>query len=186
MLRNEIARLHEEIDRRAHARPLFRHCATRYLSESKNKRSASDIAWHVRLLLHHFGDMEPDRIHDGTLQAFIEIRLSEGASPTTVNRSLEVMRTILNRAARAYRDDDGRPWLERLPPLITMLPESPRPPCPISWEEQDAIFKRLPVITRGADSSAQASSRLQIEQLLGVELPAMTVRLVEIRVCGTL
>jgi hypothetical protein len=25
-------------------------------------------------------------------------------------RSLEVVRTILNRAARAYRDDDGRPW----------------------------------------------------------------------------
>jgi integrase len=25
-----------------------------------------------------------------------------------------------------------------------MLRESPRPPYPISWEEQDAIFRRLP------------------------------------------
>ena len=35
---------------------------------------------------------------------------------------------ILNRAARAYRDDDGRPWLEAARPLVTMLPESPRLP----------------------------------------------------------
>ena len=63
---------------------------------------------------------------------------------TTINRSLEVMRTILHRAARAYRDDDGRPWLEQPTPLISMLAESPRSPCPITWEEQDALFQRLP------------------------------------------
>lgn len=65
-------------------------------------------------------------------------------SATTVNRTLEVARTILHRAARAYRDEEGRPWLEFAPPLITMLRESPRLPHPITWEEQDALFRRLP------------------------------------------
>ena len=51
------------------------------------------------------------------------------------------MRTILNRAARSYRDDDGRPWLESMLPLIMMLPETPRAPYPITWKEQDALFR---------------------------------------------
>jgi len=115
VLRNEVARLRDDFDRRAHARPLFRHCAARYLGESKDKRSADVISWHVRLLRTYFSELEPERIHDATLRPFVDARLRDGASATTVNRSLEVMRTILNRAARAYRDDDGRPWLGRLP-----------------------------------------------------------------------
>lgn len=54
------------------------------------------------------------------------------------------MRTVLRRAARVYRDNNGRPWLTLLPPLITMLPESPRAPYPITWDEQDRLFPTLP------------------------------------------
>ncbi len=54
------------------------------------------------------------------------------------------MRVILNRAARSYRDYAGRPLLEILPPLITMLPETKRPPYPITWDEQDWLFSKLP------------------------------------------
>ncbi|MCW5657105.1 MAG: tyrosine-type recombinase/integrase [Burkholderiaceae bacterium] len=54
------------------------------------------------------------------------------------------MRTILHRAARSYRDDNGVPWLNALPPLITMLSESRRPPYPITWDEQDRLFPTLP------------------------------------------
>ena len=75
---------------------------------------------------------------------FIADRLAGGVTATTINRSLEVVRTILNRSARAYRDDDGRPWLAGVPPLITTLPESRRAPYPITWEEQDRLFARLP------------------------------------------
>jgi len=38
------------------------------------------------------------------------------------------VRALPNLAARSYRDPDGHPWLEGMPPLITMLPESPRSP----------------------------------------------------------
>jgi integrase len=143
-LAKEIDRLEWERERRIHARPLFSDCAKRFLRESKHKRSATTLAWHIELLLRYVGDLEVHRVHDETLRPFIDARLAEGVSATTINRTLEVARTILHRAARAYRDDDGMPWLELAPPLITMLPENPRPPYPISWDEQERIFRRLP------------------------------------------
>ena len=88
--------------------------------------------------------LEIRRIHDGTLERFVADRSASGVTATTINRSLEVARTILNRAARSYRDSDGRPWLEGMPPLITMLPEAPRPPYPITGDEQDRLFSKLP------------------------------------------
>lgn len=140
----EIDRLELMIERRKHARPLFSDCAKRFLLESKYKRTAADIAWHVRMLLHHVGHLEVRKVHDETLRPLVEARLAKGVCATTVNRTLEVARAILHRAARAYRDDQGQPWLETVPPLITMLRESPRPPHPITWEEQDALFRLLP------------------------------------------
>jgi len=101
-------------------------------------------AWHVRLLTRYIGTLELHRIHDRTLEGFIADRLVDGVTATTINRSLEVVRTVLNRAARSYRDDDGRPWLDGLPPLITMLKETRRLPYPITWEEQDRLFPKLP------------------------------------------
>ena len=139
-LRTEMARVECDVGRKAHARPTFTDCAARYLEQSRGKRSFDVIKWHVVLVQNYIGDLEPRQVHDQTLEPFVRSRLADSASATTINRSLEVVRTILNRAARSYRDPDGRPWLEGLPPLITMLPENPRSPYPITWEEQDALF----------------------------------------------
>jgi len=143
-LRTEMARVECDVGRKAHARPTFTDCAARYLEQSRGKRSFDVIKWHVVLVQNYIGDLEPRQVHDQPLERFVQARLADGASATTINRSLEVVRTILNRAARSYRDLDGRPWLEGLPPLITMLPENPRSPYPITWQEQDALFRRLP------------------------------------------
>jgi len=143
-LQIEIARVQCDLARKAHARPTFTDCAARYVAQSRDKRSIDVIKWHVRLLQSYIGDLEPQQIHDLTLEPFVQARLAGGASATTINRSLEVVRTILNRAARSYRDADGRPWLEAIPPLITMLPESPRSPYPLTWKEQDTLFRKLP------------------------------------------
>ena len=124
-------------------RPRFADCAARYLVESQHKRSVGVVTWHVRLLGPYVGALEANRVHDRTLEPFVADRLAAGVTATTINRSLEVVRTILNRAARSYRDDEGRPWLDALPPLITMLPETPRLPYPITWEEQDRLFPKL-------------------------------------------
>jgi integrase len=143
-LRVEMARIEYERERNTHALPTFADCAARYVAQSRSKRSIAVIKWHVQLLARYVGCLEPRQVHDATLEPFIKERLSQGASATTINRTLEVVHTILNRAARSYRDADGRPWLDAIPPLISMLPEDPRLPYPLSWEEQDRLFRRLP------------------------------------------
>ena len=127
------------------------------------------------------GDLDVRKVHDDTLRPFVDARLIEGVSPITINRTLEIARAILNRAARAYRDADGFPWLETAPPLITMLPESPRLPHPINWEEQDRTFRHYPTIlpgwrcksagkkrcaTLGCGSRVAQKSRRQAEDLV--------------------
>ena len=143
-LKVELARVQCDLARKAHPRPTFTDSAARYVTQSHGKRSIDVIKWHVTLLQKYIGNLEPQHVHDQTLAPFVKARLANGASATTINRSLEVVRTILNRAARSYRDPDGRPWLEAMPPLITMLPENPRLPYPITWQEQEALFRRLP------------------------------------------
>ncbi|MBK9704756.1 MAG: site-specific integrase [Betaproteobacteria bacterium] len=143
-LADEMARVNSGFQRQANPRSRFADCAARYLAESTNKRSVDTTAWHVRLLTSYIGSLEVRQIHDGTLERFVAERVASGVTATTINRSLEVVRTILNRAARSYRDDRGCPLLETMPPLITMLPETPRPPYPITWDEQDRLFSKLP------------------------------------------
>ena len=153
-LSSEIARRESERNSRGGTRSLFADCAKRYLIESKNKSSIEVIAWHIKLLLPYIGSLPIHLVHDGTLEPFIDDRLAGGmvvgegeplksSTPTTVNRSLEVVRTILNRAARAWRDESGNPWLDMAPPLITMLDENRRPPRPMNWDEQDVLFPTL-------------------------------------------
>ena len=144
-LQIEIARVQCELARKAHARPTFTDCAARYLEQSRAKRSVDVIKWHVTLLQSYIGDLESQRIHDQTLEPFVKARLAAGASATTINRSLEIVRTILNRAARSYRDTDGRPWLEAMPPLITMLPESPRSPIRLLGRSRTRCFVSSPL-----------------------------------------
>lgn len=143
-LQTEIDRIDTQLADRVGARPLFADCAARYLMQSKSLRSLEAIRIHVQQLMPYLGHLEPRQVHDATLAPFIAERSAKGVSATTINRSLEVVRTILHRAARSYRDADGRPWLEAMPPLISMLAERRRPPYPITWEEQDRLFRRLP------------------------------------------
>jgi hypothetical protein len=108
-LRAELARVQCDVARKARARPTFIDCAARYVEQSRGKPSIEVIKWHVALLRSHVGDLEPHQVHDQTLEPFVKARLAAGKSATTINRTLEVVRTILNRAARSYRDPDGRP-----------------------------------------------------------------------------
>ena len=115
-LRAKIHQAEDALQRNARLRPRFCDAATRYLVESRNKRSFDVISWHVRLLNAHIGQLDLAQVHDGTLAPFVKDRLAAGVSATTVNRALEVTRTILNRAARVYRDNQGRPLLDIAPP----------------------------------------------------------------------
>jgi hypothetical protein len=143
-LSEEVRCVNEMLALRSSRRATFADCAGRYLSAFKGKHAAEVTAWHIRLLLPYIGRLDVHSVHDATLQSFIADRVASGVCATTINRTLEVVRSILVRAARSYRHQDGTPWLRTMPPLITMLKETPRLPCPITWNEQDQLFSRLP------------------------------------------
>jgi len=122
---------------------LFREAATKYLLDNQHKRSIATDAIHLKQLDKWIGDKTIDQIHDGTLQSFVTYRLKEKLKHKTINLALEVVRRILNLAARSWRDEHGKTWLETSP-LITMLNLSDaRAPYPLSWEEQTHLIKHL-------------------------------------------
>lgn len=123
---------------------LFREAATKYLLENQHKRSIATDAIHLNGIDKWIGDITIDKIHDGTLEPYVTARLKEGRKHKTINLALEVVRRILILAARKWRDDQGKTWLETAP-LVTMLDLSDaREPYPLSWEEQTHFIKHLP------------------------------------------
>lgn len=85
-----------ELARRTHPRPTFADCAARYLAQSREKRTFETIQVHVRALLPHIGHLEPHQVHDATLTPFVSQRIASCVTAVTINRSLEVVRTILD------------------------------------------------------------------------------------------
>ena len=125
---------------------LFAAAAQKYLIECKQRevRTLDLIAGHVTILLPYIGSLPLRDVCNDALESFKEERQADGVKPSTINRSLEVVRTVLNRAARVWRTN-GKPWLS-VPPLIEMLDERQqrRPPYPINWSEQAELMKHLP------------------------------------------
>ena len=93
------------------------------------------------------GKLTLDQIRDGMLASYIkdQDRKAKGLANKTINLCLGKGRRILNLAARRWRDEDGKTWLEP-PPLITMLPliGFQREPRPITWAEPRRIMPLLP------------------------------------------
>jgi hypothetical protein len=96
----EIARVRCDLARKAHARPTFTDCAARYVAQSRSKRSIDVIKWHVTLLQSYIGDLEPQQIHDQTLEPFVDRwRECDHDQPQSGSRAhdLESRRALLPR-----------------------------------------------------------------------------------------
>jgi integrase len=145
-LRQQQDRIDGEIQVEQNPQHLFCDAAKQYLLECERRgvRSLETIIYHVSLLLPYIGMKPLELVHNGSFESFKDERVDDDkVSPTTVNRTLEVARTILNRSARVWRGEDGKPWLGA-PPLIEMMDENPRPSYPISWDEQHQLFGECP------------------------------------------
>jgi len=151
---------------------LFHQGAERYLEERQHTATFEKLKAAVLKLMPHFGDMPLSDIHDNTLKPYIRQRIKNGVTTrkkdrvtgefytsrrdikyASINRELEVMRTILISAWRRWRCDlTGKPWIDSAP-IITMLPTKPSKGNPqeshsaktysLSWVEQDRLFPLL-------------------------------------------
>jgi integrase len=123
---------------------VFQEAAIKFLAENQHKRSIHDDASLLKKLIPSIGDLHLEVIHMGTLKPFIEARTKDGVSNRTINHGLQLVRHILRLAARKWRDEKGKTWLESAP-AIDLLPEPDlRKPYPLTWEEQHRLFAELP------------------------------------------
>lgn len=121
----------------------FRQAATKYLNETV-KRSLDRDAGCLRILDSYIGDMPIEEIHMGTLQPYMQARKKAGVKSGSVSRELAVVRRILTLAARVWRDENNKPWIDTAPLLELPNWEDAAEPYPLSWDEQRQFFKLLP------------------------------------------
>jgi len=126
----------------------FRQAATKYLLDNKDTRSIKIRAMHLKQLDSFIGDLYLEQIHIGSLQPFIEARKEAGRKTKTINLALEVVRRILNLAASEWMDENGMTWLHSVPKIKLLSVEDARSPYPLSWEEQERLFSKLPTRLR--------------------------------------
>ncbi|WP_139795393.1 hypothetical protein [Chromobacterium violaceum] len=103
----------------------WRQAAAKYLIENQDMPSIGDVAMHLRFLDPYIGDLTLDKIHDGTLEKFIndrkngklEVQKGKGVKNRTINIAIELVIRILNLAAKKWRDEFGMTWLETVPSI---------------------------------------------------------------------
>lgn len=146
ILIRRLAEMEEEARRHEAAIFTFEEAAFRYLEEIAHKSSADNIAMHLDQLFPFVGNLPIAHVHDGTIRPFVEHEQKRGLSPKSINNVLGIVSTVLNRAARVWRDVDGRPWLTQAPARISRLSVkgAQAKPYPLSWAEQDRLIKALP------------------------------------------
>jgi len=148
-LADQVQRIKLAKSRGSRPRVTFREAGAKYLRENRNRlASIADAAWHVEMLYPWIGKTALDNVHDRTLEPFEKHRLEvDKVSLTTVNRTKEVVRRILNLAARSWRHENGMTWLETSP-LISIdakqARKKARRPYPLSWDEEDLLLAELP------------------------------------------
>lgn len=101
---------------------------------------------HLDQLFPFIGQNPLEQVHDGTLKAYVDHESRRGKAPKSIDNAIGVVSAVLNRAARVWRAEDGTPWLRQAPPKLSRLSTKGRQakPYPLSWAEQDRLFKALP------------------------------------------
>jgi integrase len=109
----------------------------RWLKEASHKASRADDKSHLRWLDPYLRDKTLDQINRRLIDAMTEARLATGVSNATVNRTLEVLRAILNKAVNEWE------WLDKAP-KIRMLKEPKRRVRFLTHAEAKRLLAELP------------------------------------------
>jgi len=122
----------------------FEQAAAKFVLENQHKRSLGDDVGRLKELMPFIGHIALNRLHIGSMQPWIAYKQKQGRKVGTVNNYLQIVRRIINLAAGEWVDDNGMTWLQA-PAKIKLLPNRERrQPYPLSWDEQDRLFRELP------------------------------------------
>ncbi|MGO9569027.1 MAG: tyrosine-type recombinase/integrase [Desulfomonilaceae bacterium] len=121
----------------------FREAATKYLKE-KEKATIDRDAGLLKSLDPFIGDLSLEAVHMGSLQAYIADRKGAGRKKKTINYALQIVGHILKLCAGEWMDHHGLTWLAHAPRIKLLREDDKREPYPMSREEQDRLFEKLP------------------------------------------
>ena len=109
----------------------------RYLAETSHKASQFADKAHLRWVDRFLGGLTLGAIDRELLDRIHSARAAEGAANSTVNRTMEVVRAVLRRAANEWD------WLDKVP-RIRMLPEPSRRVRWLTRAEAGRLIAELP------------------------------------------
>ena len=122
----------------------FEQAAAKFVLENQHKRSLRDDIFLLNGLMPFIGDVQLDRLHIGSLQAWIERKRRQRRAIGTVNNGLQIVRRILNLAASEWMDCQGLTWIHSAAKIKFLPNHNRRGPYPLSWDEQTRLFAELP------------------------------------------
>ncbi len=122
----------------------FDDAAAKFVRENQHKRSLKDDIGRLKNLMPWIGEVTLDKVHMGTLQPWVDHRREQGVKAATINHGLKVVRRILNLAATEWMEEHGLTWIDHAPKIRLLPLNDQRQPYPLSWQEQERLFKELP------------------------------------------
>ena len=115
----------------------WREGVLRWLQESSDKRSIETDKVHFRWLDGHLSSYHLHEISNDVLEELAAKKATEGVTPTTVNRVLEIVRALLTKAHHKWE------WLDKVPTVRMRQIENSR----IRWltvKEANRLLQELP------------------------------------------
>jgi integrase len=122
----------------------FKEAALKFVRENGQKASLITDIDTIKQLSPYIGKLTLEAVHMGSLQAYIAGRRQDGVKSRTINYGLQLTRHILNLAAGEWLDEYGLTWLANAPKIKLLRELDKRKPHPLSWDEQELLFKVLP------------------------------------------
>jgi integrase len=107
------------------------------LAETSHKASQVSDKIHFRWLDKFLSDASLDAINRELLDRIMAARMAEGVKNSSVNRTMEVIRAVLRKAANDWE------WLDRVP-KVRMLPEPNRRVRWLTRDEAERVLAALP------------------------------------------
>jgi integrase len=118
-------------------RRTWKEAVVRWFRENQDKKTINDDVAYVKWVDPFIGECFLDEVTRDKLDEITDAKLKTGVKPATVNRMMEVVRAILNRAFREWE------WIERAP-YVRMLKEPKRRIRWLTSQEVQRLLSFLP------------------------------------------